>query len=261
MPRLIDAHCHLQDGKLGPVLEEVFDSQIESWIVNGTRPEDWDAVADLAERDSRVIPAFGWHPWQLSEPPEQDSFSLLGKFLQTYPKAHVGEVGVDRWKRGLNDDIQIDALARQLEIAAEYSRPITVHCLKAWGLLESAWKRTSSHPKRILLHAFNGSLEIAETWVKRGSYFSFSTYFLHPKKQGTRDVFAALPLERLLVETDAPAMSPPDELGVRQIEPGINHPLNLELAYRALADLKSLSFEDLAKQVSSNFNSFAQIAK
>ncbi|MEM9025403.1 MAG: TatD family hydrolase [Verrucomicrobiota bacterium] len=260
MPCYLDAHCHLQDEQLASVLSEVFSSEIGAWIVNGTSPADWGSVAALADRDKRVIPAFGWHPWELSECPSDDSFVSLRKCLGLYPNAHVGEIGVDGWKEGLEDQLQIDCLVKQLEIAAEFSRPVTLHCLKAWGLLEKAWNQAKAHPKRLLLHAFNGSIEVAKAWINRGGYFSFSTYFLHSRKDKIRAVFAELPMDRLLLETDAPAMAPPEDVCIGNVNSKgntrFNHPMNIELAYRALADLRSLEIQKLEAQVDDNFRDF-----
>ncbi|MEM7672362.1 MAG: TatD family hydrolase [Verrucomicrobiota bacterium] len=260
MPCFLDAHCHLQDEQLASVLSEVFSSEIRAWIVNGTSPADWGSVAALADRDKRVIPAFGWHPWELTECPPEDSFERLRRYLELYPNAHVGEIGVDRWKEGLEDHLQIECLVKQIEIAAEFSRPVTLHCLKAWELLEKAWKEAKDHPKRMLLHAFNGSIEIAETWIDRGGYFSFSTYFLHARKEKIRTVFAKLPIDRLLLETDAPAMAPPSEFCIGKVNSNtnirLNHPVNIKLAYSALADIRSLDAEQLEVQVGQNFEKF-----
>ncbi|MGB0369925.1 MAG: TatD family hydrolase [Opitutales bacterium] len=264
MAALIDAHCHLQDAQLASYLEETLSSDISTWLVNGTSPSDWAAVASLCERDDRIIPAFGWHPWHVSREAPAMQFDTLLKYLELYPRAHVGEIGVDRWKAGLDEGAQVETLVVQLEIAAAAGRPATVHCLKAWGLLEEAWKRAQSKPQRILLHAFNGSAETAQVWLKRGAFFSFSTYFIHARKSAIREIFRTLPTERILVETDAPAMSPPLSECIRPIETvegnEINHPLNLTAAYRALARLRSVDFDALVTQVADNFNAFAEVS-
>lgn len=258
---LFDAHCHLQYLSLQPVLEETFAlSGISGWIVNGTHPDDWSEVADLARRDTRIIPAFGWHPWHITHADIDWEWDRLRALLNELPKAQVGEIGVDRWKQGLDGRLQVDVLAKQLEIAAEFNRPATIHCLKAWGLLEEAWQRATAHPEIVLLHAFNGSSETAKSWLKRGAYFSYSTYFLNERKQTTRDVFADLPLDRILVETDAPAMAPPVEACIEKLETpdgeSLNHPLNLSAAYTSLAAVRNIAHEELVERVACNFKRF-----
>ena len=259
MHPLFDAHCHLQDAQLASVLPDL-PLSVRGWIVNGTSPDDWDAVAVLADRDSRVVPAFGLHPWCVNPVNAERFTEKLQGYLQKFPNAHVGEIGVDRWKTGLDEALQVEALAQQLEIAAEFERPATIHCLKAWGMLEEAWAKARGVPKVVLLHAFNGSKETAHVWMKRGAYFSYSTYFLHERKAPTREVFRYLPIERLLVETDAPAMSPPVEfcveLGGLNPDDAINHPLNLSVAYQSLADVRGLVLDALVSMISENFLRF-----
>ena len=262
MCAIFDAHCHLQDSSLAPVRESLLGSEthgIQTWLVNGTHPGDWAAVAELAERDERVIPAFGWHPWYVDSQVSEQHIEQLKILLQTYPNAHVGEIGVDRWKVGLDEDLQLKALTTQLEIAAEFRRPVTIHCLKAWGLLERAWEAAKQRPKKVLLHAFNGSIETANQWSRRGAYFSYSTYFLHTRKTAQRAVFGRLPEDRLLVETDAPAMKPPKELCIDKANEDVNHPLNLKQAYESLANVRAMSLESLSAIVSENFTRFTSV--
>ena len=265
-PLLFDAHCHLQDPSLAPALEETLsEGTIGGWIVNATHPGDWKDVAELAKRDNRITPAFGWHPWHITGADIDWQRERLLQLLSHIPHSHVGEIGVDRWKSGLDEAVQVDVLAQQLAIAADFNRPASIHCLKAWGLLEQAWEKAETRPNRVLLHAFNGSIETARVWLKRGAYFSYSTYFLHDNKQATCDVFAELPLDRILVETDAPAMAPPVSKCIHTLESAegevLNHPLNLSAAYASLAKVRKLSIEALRDQVASNFRDFAEVSR
>jgi TatD DNase family protein len=100
---------------------------------------------------------------------------------------------------------------------------------------------------------------MVEAFVSRGAYFSFSTYFLHERKAAQRAVFAELPEDRLLVETDAPDMVPPPGLHDLTAPDGspLNHPANIQDAYRALAKLRGLTVEALSALVEENFARFA----
>ena len=109
-----------------------------------------------------------------------------------------------------------------------------------------------------MLHAYNGSSELAEAFAKLGGYFSFNGAFLEPRKRRIRDLYTQLPLDRLLVETDSPAMQVP--LGYEQFSlpstpdgQPINHPANLVVAYTELAKIRALSVERLSAQIQHNF--------
>ncbi len=226
-------------------------------VVNGTREADWDAVAQLATAHSWVIPSFGLHPWHVAER-SSNWLDTLTTFVDTTPRAVIGEIGLDRWIEGYDLDQQKEVFSAQLQLAASRHLPVTIHCLKAWGAL---WDiiRTALLPScGFLLHAYSGPAEMVRGFVERGAYFSFSTYFLHERKQHQREVCRDLPLERLLVETDAPDMAPPPDRSrqvITDTESGkpLNHPANLLPAYEELARIRGMAPDDLALQVERNF--------
>jgi TatD DNase family protein len=234
---VIDAHNHLQDarfvGRQSDVIETMKESGITGCVVNGTSEKDWPDVALLAEQFPNFIrPAFGLHPWKVSERSSHWLQTLEG-YLNRHPKASLGECGLDRWMTSPNLSDQHKVFRDQMELAASLGRPVTIHCLKAWGPLMSELKNLP-HLPRFLLHSFGGSLETAREAAKLGAYFSFSGYFLRPRKSKVRDTFADLPLERVLVETDAPDMAPPNP----QLEfHDVNHPANLAFISLELAKI------------------------
>ena len=144
-----------------------------------------------------------------------------------------------------------------MALAAERDLPATIHCLRAWGPL---WDliRTGPVPSHgFLLHAYGGPGEMVRGFATRGGYFSFNAYFLHGRIAAQRAVFQQIPIDRLLVETDAPDMSPPADRNAHPLrdaggEP-LNHPANLALAYTALAELRGLPVDQLTAQVAENF--------
>jgi TatD DNase family protein len=101
---------------------------------------------------------------------------------------------------------------------------------------------------------------MVDGFLKQGAYFSFSPYFLNERKAAQRAVFARIPLERLLVETDAPDMAPPPELNLHPLSDAdgkaLNHPANLSVAYQGLAAIRQLPLEMLSRKVRENFERF-----
>ena len=255
--KLIDAHNHLHDARLAPHLAAILPTlDLRCAVVNGTREDDWPGVASLAAQHSWVLPSFGLHPWYVAG----RSAHWLDKLrdqLDAHPRAGVGEIGLDSWIEGHDLADQTAVFTAQLALAAERDLPTTIHCIQAWGAL---WEIVRSHPlpaRGFLIHAYGGSLEMMRSFAQRGAYFSFSPYFLHERKSVQRAVFAAIPEDRLLVETDAPDLRPPDERNVHPLADTtgapINHPANIATAYEGLAEIRCIEVEALAEIVASNF--------
>ena len=252
--KLTDAHCHLQDPRLGPhldrALEQCRSSGIHRWIINGTRESDWPAVAALSERIEGAEAAFGLHPWWQAERSSNWLSALEARLLQR-PAAGIGETGLDRWMPGHDITDQLAVLREHLALSRQLSRPITLHCLKAWPELAGAVRDCPPSERGFLLHSYAGPAEMVPRWVRTGAFFSFSPAFLHPRKAHLRSMFREIPLERILIETDAPDMAPPPEMALLPLAEKaggpLNHPLNLCLCLGALAADRGLTPEALGE--------------
>ena len=258
--RLYDAHNHLQDERLAGIRDaavaDTLKVRLRYMVVNGSAPKDWPEVADLARKYPCVIPSFGVHPWYVKSLPS-DWLTQLETSLnnQTSP---IGEIGLDRWIEGYDLPLQEEVFRPQLRLACERELPVTIHCLKAWGrlheiLCEDALPRTG-----FLLHSYGGPVEMVKPLADLGAYFSLSGYFAHPRKARQAETFRHIPAERLLVETDAPDMWPPEDWNeFPHSDPATggpaNHPANIRAVYRFLAELRSEPIEQLAAQVEENF--------
>ena len=257
--RLYDAHNHLQDGRLNRVREDAFAKAVESgvvkMIVNGTQERDWSEVLHLARTHGEIVPSVGLHPWYVAK----RSAAWKQTLLTTLDTQHcvIGEIGLDRWINDFDAAQQEEVFVYQLQLAAERNLPVSIHCLQAWGALLEILRREPRPACGFLLHSYGGSSELIEPLAKLGAYFSCSGYFAHEKKAKQREVFRHVPLNRLLIETDAPDMLPPETLVAQGLidEDGApaNHPANLQRIYRFVADLRGISVETLAGQMEENF--------
>ncbi len=262
LPAWIDAHNHLQDPLLSCLAEDVSSRAAPGSLslVNGTSPQDWPLVADAAMNSpDGIVPAFGVHPWKTADCARQ-WLPQLDTWLNQ-PNASLGEVGLDRWIANANIPLQVRILQQQLELVEQRPCTISFHCLKAWPefhRIAGSWLR--EHPRPFLLHAYGGPPTDVAHWLDLGGYFSFSPYFLYTRKQVIREIFQQIPLERLLVETDAPAMAPPTMNGfhVPLSKEGqrINVPANIIPTYQALADLRDMPIQELQRQIQQNFSDF-----
>ncbi len=258
--RLYDAHNHLQDERFAPnraaLVATAAQHGIVKMVVNGSCEEDWPLVQQLAGQFPQVLPSFGYHPWYLHErTPEWQR--TLAQFLDGTPSA-VGEIGLDRWKKDLPYDGQEDAFVWQLRLAAEGNRPASLHCLQAWGRLHELLREHPRPARGFLLHSYGGPRELVAPLAKLGAYFSFPGYFMHPRKARQRAAFATVPLDRLLIETDAPDQLPPESDNRFPLHDAagrpINHPANLAGLYEFMADQRAMPCPEFTAQIEGNFH-------
>jgi len=270
-----DAHNHLQDDWLAPHLDQIADQLtaigLRKAVVNGTCEDDWPRVSELSRRFPWVVPSFGLHPWDVGNR-SPAWLEKLSDALAPDSHAGVGEIGLDRWilERARPDDPRLAGLRRapldeqtqvfiaQLQLAAKDNRPATIHCLDAWGTLSDVLRTTALPARGFLLHAYSGPAEMIRGFADCGAYFSFNGSFLEDRHARRRDVFKLVPRERLLIETDAPAMPLPQPWRTYKLPPSptgqtINHPGNIEATYAGLAALLGISIEQLSAVMAENF--------
>jgi TatD DNase family protein len=273
--KLYDAHNHLQDEWLLPYLDRIAadltQAGIAGAVVNGTTPDDWPTVSALASRFPWVVPSYGVHPWDCGNRPA-DWQGRLESRLATEPRARVGEIGLDRWilERAKPDDPRLAGLRRaplaeqtevfvwQLELAATSNLAASIHCLDAWGALLEILQRTKRPARGFLLHAYAGPVEMIQPFADLGAYFSFNGAFLDAQREARRNTFKSVPADRLLVETDAPAMPLRStwrfyNLPAQPDTTALNHPANIAAVYAGLADYLGLHVDQLAPRVEENF--------
>lgn len=262
MKSLVDAHNHLQDEffepRLDDILQELDENGIGPCVVNGTREDDWPKVAALTRiYPDKTIPSFGLHPWYISDRSSSWLDSLAGH-LEKFPTAGVGECGLDRWIAGHDLEEQRRVLLPQIELATTLNRPLTIHCLRAWGPLLEILQKTDLPERGFLLHAYSGSLELVSAFAKLGAYFSFSGYFLNERKKKQLEIFKHIPKKRLLIETDAPAMSLPKDLQSHDFpsNPTKNHPANLRVTFENFCCLLEFSEKTARELLDKNETSF-----
>lgn len=254
---LTDSHCHLQAPELAGILPEAWKCDVARWVVNGLHSADWPQVASLAHSQSRVLPCFGLHPWYLRDRPAS-WFEELEEIISRHPGCGLGEFGLDRWMQDADVTDQLVVFKAHWHLGLQRDLPMTVHCLKAWGVLQETLETLPLPQRGFLLHAYGGPVEMVADWVRRGAYFSFSTSFLASNKSSKRAAFQHIPQDRLLIETDAPSMAPPPEYNAFPLtDPAtgrqVNHPANLRVAAASLADLRGLPAKEMEEILEGNF--------
>jgi TatD DNase family protein len=259
--RLYDAHNHLQDerfaGRQAELVAVAEREGVARMVVNGACESDWPQVRELARQFPVVLPSFGCHPWYIGER-TPGWLANLRRFLDETPGAVIGEIGLDRWKPDLPYEGQEEVFTAQLALAAERNLPASIHCLQAWGRLHELLRAGPRPARGFLLHSYGGPVEMVAPLAKLGAYFSFPGYYLHERKAHQRETFKHIPIDRLLIETDAPDQLPPDESNPHPLtDPvtgkAINHPANLRAIGDGLARVLGESPETLAARLEENF--------
>ena len=267
---LADAHCHLQDPRVRNTLPQLLAQSkalgIGQWVVNATSEADWPEVAALAKSYPGIRAAFGLHPWWQKHRTPLWHENLVA-MLASHPDASIGETGLDLWMRDADIKDQVAVLRAHLDLAKLLGRPVTIHCLRAWPHLLDVMRNQAPTPGSFLLHSYAGPAEMINQWTELGAFFSFSPAFLSPNKTHIRRMFQnEIPLNRLLIETDAPDMAAPKHLSryevsavAETIEPlaqsmkRLNHPANLILCLEAIAADRSIPQEEAAELCMDNF--------
>lgn len=265
-----DVHVHLQDPMFQPDIENVlrraYEHGVKRFVCNGTEPNDWARVRDLAARRSDVIPCFGVHPWfveRVAQEKNTDWTHTLREFLCDDStcgpwRAGLGEIGLDHLRKDRNDALQEQTLRAQLNIAQELQLPISLHSVRAVDRLVEMLDEFEGIPL-LLFHSFSGSAEqLAKLLGKatrkrkgffRNVYFSFSATILKEKNYRAIGAARLVPNERILIESDAPALAP---MGSSER----NEPSVLPEIAVALASIRGISEQSMKTQLHENAERF-----
>jgi TatD DNase family protein len=201
--RLFDAHNHFQrhSDRAGTdgALEQVLAAGVKGMLCNGTSPDDWGSVLALAEGHKGIVPCFGLHPWFVGKA-RAGWLELVEDFL-TRASSCVGEIGLDRAVDAEPAE-QEEAFRAQLRLAKKLKRPVSIHCVKAWGRLLEIIKE--EQPPVFMIHSYGGPPEMVNELARLGAYFSFSGDMLNPRREKMRRSLLTAPPKRLLFETESP---------------------------------------------------------
>lgn len=246
--KFIDTHLHLQDYKTRfatDIISESLAAGITKFVCAATGSFDWDKVARFARQyPNTVIPAFGLHPWYVSEA-NADWPQWLGEFLQRFPHALIGECGLDGFKNP-DDEPQNSIFYQHIRLAQQFKRPLIIHAVKAQEWLENYWDLL---PDKFVFHSYNGKREVLKRIIKAGGYVSFSASILNNKDAA--ELVNMVPADKILLETDGPYQGPDKNSEVM--------PLYLPELARQLAVFRGEKLEDFAARVLANSEEFIHV--
>jgi TatD DNase family protein len=252
LPDLVDSHCHLDFPDLAPELPDVI-ARAEAAGVNRmvticTRLRHEPQVRAIAEAHPQVFYAAGTHPMSAADEPLATVEQLVA--LARHPRfVGIGETGLDYHYTADSKAIQQTSLRIHIEAAQETGLPLIIHARDADQDMEAILAEGMARRSyACVMHCFSSGPRLAEAALEMGFYLSISGIAAFPKSQALRDIFAAAPLDRLLLETDSPYLAPPPYRGKR------NEPAYVAHTASAMAPVFGLSLAEFAARTTANFD-------
>jgi TatD DNase family protein len=242
---LTDSHAHLDDPAFAPDLPDVLSRAREAGVGRivtiGTSLDSSRRARAIAEREPDVWFSPGIHPHEADAPGDVDVLRELAE----HPRAvAVGETGLDYVKNYSSVPNQKALFVRQLEIAAEAGKPVSIHCRDAHGDCLSILRAHA--PLRGVIHCFTGDAAAVEGYLSLNFFLSIAGPVTYPNATALRETLRHIPLENLLVETDCPLLAPQPRRGTR------NEPAFVEHTAAAIAAAREISVDEVRAATTAN---------
>ena len=252
---LIDTHAHLTFRELQRDLEGIIarskDAGVTGWITVGTDREQIERVLALVPKYDNMYAAVGIHPHHAKDVSGRD-LSFLKTAAQTDKVVAIGETGLDFHYTCSEAEIQKEVFKAQLTIAAELALPVVVHSRNAFDDTMKILDEFAGKLKGVVIHCYSGSADQAKVILERGYYISFTGMVTFKKKvEETISAAKAVPLDKMMVETDCPYISPEPVRNKQPCEPAF-----MVHTARKLAELKGMDLEDFAAEVTVTSRNF-----
>jgi TatD DNase family protein len=251
-PQITDSHCHLDfpdfEGSLDQIIADAATAGVTRMVTICTRLRQEPQVRAIAEAYAPVFYAAGTHPMSAADEPLTSTDELIA--LSQHPKfVGIGETGLDYHYTSDSADIQKQSLRIHIDAARQTGLPLIIHARAADDdMAQILTEEYGNGAYTCVMHCFSSSAALARAALDLGFYLSMSGIATFPKSQEVRDIFATAPLDRILVETDAPYLAPPPHRGRR------NEPAYTSHTARKGAEVFDLPYEDFAAQTQMNFD-------
>lgn len=245
-PALIDSHCHLdQEPLISGVrhfMQEAAAAGVQAFVVPGLHPDGWRGIAALAAENRSVLPAYGIHPMHAGCINDENldrlrEFAILG--------VAIGEIGLDPAYQ-VPLILQETAFREQLRVAVNLGLPVLIHCRHAFNKVLTILREESTNQVGGIMHAFSGSVEMAREFIRLGFAISISGAVTWNNAVKPLHLARELLLEHLVLETDAPDMTPELYRGA------FNRPAWITETAQRVAEVRGISLEDVARITTDN---------
>lgn len=245
---LIDSHAHLElsefDSDRKEVIRRAGERGVEYIVTVGINLEDSENAVAIAERYDTIYASVGVHPHDVKGI-DETTYDSLRKLSESNKVIAYGEIGLDFFRNLSPRELQTRRFEEQLELASELGLPVIIHDREAHRETVEMLKNRKNVSGGVI-HCFSGDYDMAVGCLDMGFYISIPGTITYKKAETLRDVVRKMPMDRMLVETDCPFLSPEPKRGKR------NEPANVVYTARRIAQIKDLSYEEVAMTTSNN---------
>jgi len=257
MMNLIDTHAHLTFTELAGSIDDVLDRSraagCSKWITVGTDAEHNEQVVKLAQKYDNLYAALGIHPHYASEYKETHLQRLV-ELVGSGKVVAIGETGLDFHYNFSKQDAQRDLFKRLLEIASLTRLPVIIHSRNALDETMRLIETVADKTTKFVFHCWSGTIEETRAIIDKGFYISFTGIITFKNAELARECVKTVPLDKMMIETDCPYMSPEP---MRKQK--INEPALMIHTAKKIAELKGIDLETLDEQLAVNTKEFFNI--
>ena len=248
---IIDSHCHLDYepmfSNLNEVVERAKKIGVKFMLTISVTDKKYNVILDIINKYSIVYGTYGIHPHEAKKHNELTKDTIIKNIKKSKKIIGIGETGLDFYYNHSDKNDQVKLFEEHIKASIESNLPLIVHSRNAEELTLNLLKKYSKNNLKILMHCFTGSKEFAEKLLELNAYFSASGIVTFKKSGDLKDTFKSIPLKNILVETDAPYLSPEPLRGKS------NEPAHVIYTAKYLANLKEVKFDDFCNDTTKNF--------
>lgn len=246
---LIDSHAHLDDERFDKdrdrLIKGLKELGIDLVINPGADLNSSIKAVSLTEKYNNIYAAVGVHPHSAKEM-DGSTIEILKSFTNREKVVAIGEIGLDYYYDNSPRDIQQERFIEQLNLAKEVDLPVIIHTREATKDTFDILKEAQDGTLEGVMHCYSGSVEMAMEYIKLGFYISLAGPVTFKNARVSKEVAKAVPLGKLMIETDSPYLTPEPYRGKR------NEPFYVRYVAGTIAELRGITFEELAKKTSEN---------
>lgn len=253
---LFDSHTHLDDRRFDDdrdqVIKRALERGVELMMNPGADLASSKRAVELAKKYDMIYAAVGVHPHDAKDV-DQMVLEMIEQLAKEDKVKAIGEIGLDYHYDNSPRDIQKQVFIEQIRMAQTLGLPIIIHDREANQDVLDILKKEQAFETGVLMHCFSGSAELAKQYVKLGAYLSIAGPLTYKNARKSHEVVEAVPLDRLMIETDAPYLTPMPFRGRR------NEPAYVHFVCEEMAKLKGVTYEEVAAATKENAKRFFKI--
>ena len=251
---LIDTHAHLTYKQFRDDFDKFLlrskEAGVKGLVTIGTTPAEVANVIELIDKYENMYAGLGFHPHEAKDVTDDDLAML--KEVAKHPKVvAIGETGLDFFYDHSPREVQKQIFRKHLDIAVELDLPAVIHTRDAFDESMEVLEEYSDKLKKVVIHCYSGSIAQTKLVLGRGYYVSFTGIVTFKKTDDVRTAAKMVPMDRLMIETDCPFISPAPVRGKKPCEPAF-----LKHTAAKIAEVKGMSLEDFADQVTATSKEF-----